>query len=214
MSPAKRQSAKNARGILSNRPLVVSVVLLMLMAGVLLVTRNSASEDTTTGNDSASVSKQTIPPAAKEAEQNLRLPDGWEKIVLKNDRHTPGFILRAKHDDPEASAVITLYEGKLEKNFKIESVPEPLVEGFRRKIDNFQLVNRGITKAGGYEVVKIRYTQRARKGTAVLENLHVVMPAPNATYYFNFQAAKGGYQEVEDEFDRILEDFAKSVRNA
>ena len=213
MSPDTRQPVSKASpGIFSNRRLIVLIVVLVLVTGALLISRNPTSEDTSTDNGSASVNEQTLPAAAKQAKQDLQLPDGWEEIVLKNDQRTPGFVLRAKHDDPEASAVITSYEGKLEKNFQIKTIPGPLVERFREKVAGFKLVKQEIAKVGGYDVVKIRYIQQDDEST--FEKLHVVMPTPDATYYFNFQAAKGQYQKIESEINQILEDFAKSVGNA
>lgn len=214
MSLDTRQPVRKAGPgrVFSSRPLVALVVGLILVAGAFLIGRNSAAEDTTSVNDATSVNEQTVPSAAKEAKQDLELPDGWKEIVLKSDQRAPGFVLRAKHDDPEASAVITVYEGKLEKNFQIKTIPGPLVQRFREKVAGFKLVKQEVTKVGGYDVVKIRYIQQDDE--SVFENLHAVMPTPDATYYFNFQADRDDYGKVEDEIDRILEDFAKLISKA
>ncbi|MDP4000512.1 MAG: LpqN/LpqT family lipoprotein [bacterium] len=166
-----------------------------------------------TGGDSVAQPEQvTISSDVQQVREDLSLPEGWQRQTFQNDLRAPSFVLRAKRDDPSARVVVTVLEGKLVKDFDIKTLSKPIIAAYRKKIVGFKLVKQEIAKVGGYDVVKIRYTEQGEPGAAVFENLHVVVPTPDHTYTLDFQTDARAYDKVSGDFEQIVKNITESAR--
>ena len=141
---------------------------------------------------------------------SIELPDGWGEVKLTASDQKAAIIARRERSNPNASLIIRKIVGQLDENFDIKTLPEALVATFSTELKGFTLVDKEVKKFGGFETAQVHYKQTTKGET--FENLIVVMPTANQTFYLTFRASEDDFAEAQDDFDTIVTDFADFVK--
>jgi hypothetical protein len=138
-------------------------------------------------------------------------PAGWSERPLSEADRNAGLLMGLERAEPEASFLSRTVIARLATDFDIDELADDTVAALSAEIDNFDLVSKGVSSAGPFDVVLISYRQMGQEGLAGHRNLMAIVPTPNQTFYLTLRAEEGDFRQVEREGLKIIAAFVNYV---
>lgn len=138
-------------------------------------------------------------------------PEGWTEQPLTDADRKAGLLLKLDRQQPAASFLARTVIARLDPAVDVNKLTDDTVAALSAEIENFELVSKEVLPVGPYNAVRINYRQAGVEGAAGHQNLMVIVPTANQTFYLTLRAERGDFRRVEDEGLQIIEDFVAYV---
>ncbi len=139
---------------------------------------------------------------------SLSYPSGWREQPLSDFDKKVNIILRLKKVSPDASFIARTVFGDLEKGFDINSLSDQTAESLAKKIQNFELSGKSVSHIGPFDAVQVLYTQVGPKDNNSYENILIIIPTQNQTFYLTFRSLEGDFSKIKSDVETITNNFA------
>src|SRR3990167_11477428 len=134
----------------------------------------------------------------------------WAELQPTNSEVAAGVVYKARHIDFPSSVVIRRTAKKLAPDFDINTLPKELVQAFSKKVVNFKLLDKGLTKIGNHKAAQLRYEQLDYRNNQTYENLVISIPMQWQTFHVAYRAGKKDFKKGEKDIPKITQNFLKS----
>lgn len=136
-------------------------------------------------------------------EISISYPEGWQEETRSETEKNAGIMLKLKEKDLKDTFMLKTSIGELDSSFKLNDLPDTIVESLKKEIYSFKLVSKNVTKVENLDIVEIKYTQTSSSDQKTYENYMEIIPTQHQTFYLIFRNEEDHHDQMEEDAKNI-----------